>query len=416
VNLLTTKGVLMDGGITSKGSGDRAGIHCKFVADAVTVLDAIKGFKSDDIFTSIPKGIIPKEPYASYLVPDAAVKDKPLQGVRVGVIREFMVKHTKNDVAISDGLDLEIKSVLRDKLGATLVESVDPMYTDDPSIPNMAYTFQDAMAEILPQTMPEYFWRKTSTGELTFAVPGWDVTSLNYAIALSLHEAPLSEKINLRSITDGLTNPGNKLAIDRYLHDRGDERVKDWASWVANATFKTDEERARAMNAVSVTDVRPSTTSTSYMLMQSVARMIIMKVMYENKIDVFVNPEQTTAPYLLGGALEPEVNGRGSQSCCQRFTALLGSPEIDVPAGYVTVAYDPKYVLSEDKTEYVAVTGDVESKLPHPLPISLMFWGGPGTDSDVIKAASAYEAATHHRMPPPAFGPLQAPESSASTR
>jgi Asp-tRNA(Asn)/Glu-tRNA(Gln) amidotransferase A subunit family amidase len=144
--------------------------------------------------------------------------------------------------------------------------------------------------------------------------------------------------------------------------------------------------------------------------------MIIMKVMYENKIDVFVNPEQTTAPYLLGGALEPEVNGRGSQSCCQRFTALLGSPEIDVPAGYVTVAYDPKYVLSEDRTEYVAVTGDVESKLPHPMPISLMFWGGPGTDTDVIKAASAYEAATHHRMPPPSFGPLQVPESSASAR
>ena len=31
-------------------------------------------------------------------------------------------------------------------------------------------------------------------------------------------------------------------------------------------------------------------------------RMIILKVMYENKIDVFVNPEQTTAPYLLGDA------------------------------------------------------------------------------------------------------------------
>ena len=65
--------------------------------------------------------------------------------------------------------------------------------------------------------------------------------------------------------------------------------------------------------------------------------------------------------------------------------------------------------LSADKTEYIAVTGDVESKLPHPMPISMMFWGGPGTDPDVIKAASAYEAATHHRVPPPDFGPLQVP-------
>jgi amidase len=40
------------------------------------------------------------------------------------------------------------------------------------------------------------------------------------------------------------------------------------------------------------------------------------------------------------------------------------------------------------------------------MPISLMFWSGPGSDADVIKVASAYESATHHRVPPPAFGPL----------
>ena len=113
-----------------------------------------------------------------------------------------------------------------------------------------------------------------------------------------------------------------------------------------------------------VTDPRPPAGSISYLQMQSVVRMIVLKVMYENKIDVFVNPEQTTPPYLLGGALEPEVNDRGTQSCCQRFTALLGSPEADVPAGYVTTTYDPKYVLSDDKTEYIAVTGDVEVEAP----------------------------------------------------
>ncbi len=100
------------------------------------------------------------------------------------------------------------------------------------------------------------------------------------------------------------------------------------------------------------------------------------------------------------------MNDRGSQSCCQQFTALLGGPEADVPAGYTTTAYDPKYVLSADKKEYIPVTGDVETKMPHPMPISMMFWAGPGSDADVIKVASAYEAATHHRVPPPAFGPL----------
>lgn len=74
VNLLTTKGILQDGGSLYHNAGDRAGIHCKTLKDATVVLDAIKGFKEADSFTAIPKGIIPERPYTSFLVPDAAVK------------------------------------------------------------------------------------------------------------------------------------------------------------------------------------------------------------------------------------------------------------------------------------------------------------------------------------------------------
>jgi Asp-tRNA(Asn)/Glu-tRNA(Gln) amidotransferase A subunit family amidase len=143
-----------------------------------------------------------------------------------------------------------------------------------------------------------------------------------------------------------------------------------------------------------------------YLEMQSVMRMIVLKVMYENKIDVFVNPEQTTPPYLLGGAMEPDVNGRPSRSCCQTFTAMIGGPEIDVPSGFTSVTYDPKAVLAPDKMSYTYVTGTVKGQTAHPVPMSLMFWAGPGADSSVIKVASAYESATHHRMAPPQFGPV----------
>jgi amidase len=47
------------------------------------------------------------------------------------------------------------------------------------------------------------------------------------------------------------------------------------------------------------------------------------------------------------------------------------------------------------------------------MPISMMFWAGPGHDSDVIKVASAYESATHHRVPPPAFGPVSGPSQTS---
>jgi amidase len=415
VNLNTTKGIIMNGGITGKKPGDRAGIHCKTVKDAAEVLDAMKGFQPEDEYTALPKGIVPDKPFASFVVADTEVKDKPLKGVRVAIAREFMVKHTKNDGAISDMIDKEIKAVLRDKLGATLVETVDPLYPDDPSVPNVSYTFQDAMSEILPHTVPEFFYRKNKDGSLMYAVPGWDVRTEAYDVALSRHLAPLSPKVNLRSLSQGgLSNPSPLFNMDRYLAERGDARVKDVASWVANAAFKSDEERAGAMNAVGQTDPRPNREGVSYLEMQAVYRMILLKVMAMNKIDVFVNPEQTTPPYLLGGAPEPEINNRASISCCTVFTALLGAPEADVPAGYISTTYDPKYVLSADKTEYVAVTGDVETKLPHPMPISLMVWSGPGYDSDVIKVASAYEAATHHRVPPPSFGPVPGESQRAS--
>jgi hypothetical protein len=51
--------------------------------------------------------------------------------------------------------------------------------------------------------------------------------------------------------------------------------------------------------------------------------------------------------------------------------------------------------------------GRKASCCPHPMPISLMLWAAPGHEPTLIKVASAYEAATHHRVPPPDFGPVK---------
>jgi Asp-tRNA(Asn)/Glu-tRNA(Gln) amidotransferase A subunit family amidase len=268
----------------------------------------------------------------------------------------------------------------------------------------MTYTFQDAMAEVLPQVVPEYFWQKKD-GELEFAVPGWDVTSVDYAVALAMHKAPLSPKLTLRRISQRLANPRGTFTINKYLAERGDARVTDWGAWVANAKFENDAQRAAAANAVGKQDGRADPNGVSYLKMQTALRMIILKVMYENGIDVFVNPDQTTAPYRLGYAGEPEVNDRPQISCCTAFTALGGMPEMEVPAGFTTISYDTQYELAPDRKDYLEVTGTVPSTMP-PMPISMMFWSGPGSDAAVIHAGSAYESATHHRKPPPAFGPV----------
>jgi len=116
--MLTTKGIMMHGGMNSQWVGVRAGIHCHTVEDIATVLDAIKGYKSDDMYTAIAKALIPDEPYTSVLVDESVIDNRPLASVRLGVVREFIVKHKKNDEAIIDQINNDIKTILRNKLGA----------------------------------------------------------------------------------------------------------------------------------------------------------------------------------------------------------------------------------------------------------------------------------------------------------
>jgi hypothetical protein len=72
------------------------------------------------------------------------------------------------------------------------------------------------------------------------------------------------------------------------------------------------------------------------------------------------------------------------------------------------VIYEPQYALNADKTDYIAVLppDTPKTRLAHPMPISMTFFAGPGDEPVLIKVGTAYEAATRHRTPPPAFGPV----------
>ena len=174
-----------------------------------------------------------------------------------------------------------------------------------------------------------------------------------------------------------------------------------------NAKFDSEQALAQAINAVNTTDARAKPGTISYLKMQLVLRMVVLKVMRENGIDAFVNPENTLPPFKLGQASEPVVNNRDSKGVAQTFTAVMGAPEIQIPAGFNEIVFEPKFALSADKKGYEEVAGDMPEKLRHPMPISLTVWGAPGDEPTLIKVASAYEAATHHRKAPPMFPPLK---------
>lgn len=406
VSLLTTHGIMPDaGGWPNEWIGDRFGIICRSLADAASVLDAVRNedgtyFDSDDIYTAIPAGLIPEDPYRSFVT----TRPRPLAGVRIGLVREYFVKHALNDAAISDKLNEEIKTVLRDQLGAELVETFDPMYGDDPEVDDMPFDFQDAFAQILPRQMPDYF-SKMVNGMPEFAVPDYDVTSYDYLLELSEGRAPLAPNLNLRRITSTPNVLVTKFNAERYLIRRGDTRVFDWPSLFANTKWRQDGSRADAENWIAATTT-VSEGKSEAVRMRDVARLATLKVMYENDLDVFIAPENTLPHRKIGGASEPTVNRRGASGATQTLTALLGLPEITVPAGYNQVVYEPHFALSEDGTSYTDASGDEESVLPHSMPIALMLWAGPGNEPELLQVASAYEAATHHRVAPAEFGPV----------
>lgn len=408
VSFVTTKGLTSeDGTATAQHINHRSGAICRTLGDAARVVDAMKDqegfYDSRDMFTAMPAALRPAASYASYT---AASGTKPLAGLRIGIVREYMVKHAANDGAITDLIDAEVKAVLRDKLGAEIVESVDPKWPDDADVPNMTTTFQDALAEILPVNAPEYFHQMEGDAP-EFAVPGWDVRSRDYLVALSLRRAPLSPKLNLRRLTAGLDNTErDAFMMARYLAARGDARIKTWTDYVANAKWRAEDIAAGSRNAATrnIQDLR-ATQGVDRMKMQTVIRMVVTKVMRENKLDVLVHPNMGVPQWKIGTDREPVIDGRAAAG--PWLTDTMGGPEIAVPAGYNQVVYDAHYVLSADKKSYRLVTGTEKGLLNHPMPVSLLFWAAPGEEPAVLKAAGAYEAATKHRIPPPQFGALK---------
>src|SRR6266542_922869 len=417
-NLNAGKAIMsFGGGIGADPFIDRAGIHCRTVKDTAIVLDALKDPKRGyydprDIYTALPKALISQKPYASF------AGHKSLAGMRIGIVREFMVKHTPNDAAISDQIDKEIKTILRDKLGAQLFESVDPLYPDDPTIPNLKPSFQEALAEILPFHMPEYLFKTNSAGEAEFPVfasrinvsvgktPGGGTLSpAEYMARAAEGLEPFPPNLNLRRITLFPRTSSFRFHLSQYLLRRNDAKVKDWPSLNANASYYSGDKLTAFINWQNLNDIR-SNGLTERIKMREVMQRVILKVMRENNLDVLINPLTTVPIPKIGGPVEPEINSRPSNRFA--FTADAGIPEVVVPAGFNQVVYEPKFALSADTKNYRSVSGSEKTLLDVPgLPISLSFWAGPGEEGTILKAASAYEAATKHHRPPPAFGPLR---------
>jgi Asp-tRNA(Asn)/Glu-tRNA(Gln) amidotransferase A subunit family amidase len=135
---------------------DRAGILARTIGDAAKVLDALKDpdrgyYDPRDPYTTVPRSSVLAGPYASCTKPSGS-----LGGMRIGVVRESMLVRPGDKAAepIATAAAAEIKAILGEKLGATLVESTDPLWERDRDLEQMSVDFRRGLARLVPVFMP----------------------------------------------------------------------------------------------------------------------------------------------------------------------------------------------------------------------------------------------------------------------
>jgi amidase len=141
-------------------------------------------------------------------------------------------------------------------------------------------------------------------------------------------------------------------------------------------------------------------------MLRELLRRVDMMVILENHLDALVRLHTPWPPGKIGGAHQPR-GGPSNLTWESLYGPNASLTEVLVPAGYVTAVYDPVFVLSADGTRYVPAPSSTLTTIPEPgLPFSLVFRCEPGKEDIILRIASAYEAASRRRVPPPAFAML----------
>ncbi len=416
---------------------DRSGILCRTLADCAKVLDALRNpdggtYDPRDPFTTVPRSLL-----SSYSVhAKASGAAGALHGVRIGIVRESMLvlPGEMATVPICTAAAAEIKSVLRDRLGATLVESGHPQWRRDPDLEQMNPDFGAGLARLVPLLMPDILFRLGPDGTPLFKefaaairpaefAPGkvfgtGAMAPIDYMVALA--DGRIAPPANLDIATVQQQELANtfRFQVSQYLWRRATdwavrgftETLSDFAALNRRSKFWGDDGRAAFRNWEEVADPRNRLGGRQgideRIMLRELLRRLDMLVLLENRLDVLVRLHTPLPPAKIGGAHDA-LAGRSNLRAESMYGPNAGLTEVLIPAGYVGEAWDPVFRLSADRTGYVPAPAAAPTTLSPPgLPFSLVFRAEPGREDVLLRIASAYEAAAKRRIPPPAFGAL----------
>ena len=417
---------------------DRSGVHARTIRDCAKILDALKDpvegyYDPRDPYTTVPRSSVLSTPFASHV--SSLGSPGALKGMRLGVIRESMLipKGSKTEQPIVTAAAQEIKSVLGEKLGAVLVESSDPLWERDPDVELMQTDFRRALARLVPVFMPDLMFRLDTRGQPVFKdfadaivptefMPGkvfgtGEMQPIDYLVAMAESRIAPPSNLDLGTIQQQEMAHAFRFHISQYLTRRSadweaqgfKETLTDWASLNARSKFWGDDQRAAFRNWEEIADPRNPHGRrqgvNERIMLRELLRRADMMVILENKLDALVRLHTPWPPGLIGHPHQYDIPHNLNPESLSGPNA--GLTEVLIPAGYVTTVYDPVFALSEDGMRYVSTPSHTPTTIPEPgLPFSLVFRCEPGKEDVLMKIASAYEAASKRRIPPPAFGKL----------
>jgi Asp-tRNA(Asn)/Glu-tRNA(Gln) amidotransferase A subunit family amidase len=204
-----------------------------------------------------------------------------------------------------------------------------------------------------------------------------------------------------------------RYMMNKYLRERGDANIKTNTDLANKATFYKDPrfpDRKRARENADTAQVLDMSVRLHH---RFAFQQIVLQCMQEQGLNALTYPTTTVPPPKILAHQEPNINGRSPLSWT--VFGSQGFPAITVPAGFTTHVYDRELDPTKPRAKDApaigpSVTGVEPTRLvgpiPAKLPVGIEFVARPFDEPTLFKIASAYEAATRHRTPPPGFGPL----------
>jgi amidase len=379
VGLAPTEELVSRKGMMGAGLSMRTGPICRNVQDAAKILDVIAGYDPKDELTAFSIGRKPTQPYRT------SAAAQRLDGTRIGVVREYMAKKLFSK-ADEESLDI-VEHAIGDlrKLGAMIV---------DPG-PEGAL-FQGCIARYAPELLNSAFTRQNR--DLFPVDAAGRPQSDQLATLLDLHADPtrVPQSLSLRSLNTPAVEGEGKYMMNRYLQERRDANIKTNADLISKARFYEDPnfpDRKQARQAAE----RATVLDTSARLQtRSAFQNLLLQCMQEQRLDALVSPMSTVPPRKLTAPREPNANGRSPIGWS--FIGQQGFPAITVPAGFTAEIWD----RVRDGNSGTRLVGPIKANLP----VGVDFIARPFDEAMLFRIASAFEAATRHRKPPPDFGPV----------